>query len=264
MCRLVLLLTCLMACIPVFLGGQIVNTEELRFNVEEDQKFVGAINLNFGLSRNKAGMSIRPGADLRMELKSGKSRWMALGGYNLTRFTNLNTPGSLPTNFNNRGFAHLRYNIELSPKITMEFFSQYQFDEIQEIDLRLLNGFGPRIQFFQTDSAYLYFGALYMYEHEKTSANPEDLVFNKDNRLSSYLSFGIQFNEFVNLSNVTYFQPNLSDFDDYRVTMKFLFSAGLNKWMAYQMAFNLVYDNRPPETVPPTMFDLSTGFSFRF
>lgn len=243
--------------------AQIVNTEELRFNID-DQKFVGLIDLDFGLTRNKAGMSLQPGLDIRLELKNPKTRWMALGGYNLTRFTNLNRPGSLPSNFTNRGFAHLRYNYDLSRKLTIEVFSQYQFDEIQEIDKRFLNGFGPRLQLAQTDSAFLYIGALYMYEYEETSDQPEGIIYNNDNRMSAYLSFGYQFNEFVNISNVTYFQPNLSDWDDYRITWKFTFSAGLNKWMAFRTAFNLVYDNRPPVTVPPAMYDLSTGFSFRF
>ncbi len=243
--------------------AQIVNTEELRFNVE-DEKIVGLIDLDFGLTRNKAGMSIRPGLDVRLELKNPKSRWIALGGYNLTRFTNLKTPGSLPTNFTNRGFAHLRYNYDLSPKVTLEAFSQYQFDEIQEIDKRFLNGIGPRLQLAQTDSAFLYIGALYMYEYEETSDQPEEIIYNNDNRLSTYISFGYQFNEYVNISNVTYFQPNLSDWADYRITSNLALSAGLNQWLAFRISFNLVYDNRPPLTVPPAMYDLSTGFSFRF
>ncbi len=249
--------------LPLFLTAQIVNTEELRFNVDE-QKIVGLIDLNFGLTRNKAGMSIRPGLDVRLELKNARSRWIGLAGYNLSRFTNLNRPGALPTNFTNRGFAHLRYNYELSSKVTLEVFSQYQFDEIQEIDIRVLNGIGPRIQIAQSDSAYLYLGALYMYEYEETSEDAENIVYNKDSRLSSYISFGYQFNEFVNLTNVTYFQPNISDWDDYRITLKTVLSAGLNKWIAFNMTFNLVYDNRPPLTVPPAMYDLSTGLSFRF
>jgi len=263
MSRHKLILALLFILPPIFITAQIVNTEELRFNIK-DQNFVGQIDLNFGLTRNKAGMSIRPGADIRLELKSGKNRWIGLGGYNLSRFTNLNTPGSLPTNFTNRGFGHLRYNYDLSSTITLEVFSQIQFDEIQEIDIRWLNGFGPRLRIAQTDSAHLYLGALYMYEYEETSADPEDIIYNNDGRLSTYVSFGYQFNERVSLSNVTYFQPNLSDFDDYRITLKLVLSAGLSEWMAFNMTYNLVYDNRPPLTVPPAMYDLTTGLSFSF
>lgn len=263
MLRPVLLFLIFFVLFSTYSTAQIVNTEELRFNVE-DEKIVGLIDLDFGLTRNKAGMSIRPGLDVRLELKNPKSRWIALGGYNLTRFTNLKTPGSLPSNFTNRGFAHLRYNYDLSSKVTIEAFSQYQFDEIQEIDKRFLNGFGPRLQLAQTDSAFLYIGALYMYEYEETSDQPEEIIYNNDNRLSTYISFGYQFNEYVNISNVTYFQPNLSDWADYRITSNLALSAGLNQWLAFRISFNLVYDNRPPVTVPPAMYDLSTGFSFRF
>ena len=257
------LLAIIIAFLPIFLSAQIVNTEELRFNAS-DKKVVGLIDMDLGLNRNKAGMSIRAGLDLRLELNNEQSRWMFLGGYRLTRFTNLNNPGSLPTNFLNRGFAHLRYNKNLSDKTTLEVFSQYQFDEIQEIDRRILHGIGPRFELIATDSAHLHIGALYMYEYEETSEDPEQLVYNKDHRLSSYVSFGFQFNEFVSLTNVTYFQPNLSKLNDYRLTTNLLLNAAFSKWVGFKVSINLVYDNQPPLTVPNAMYDLSTGLYFRF
>lgn len=241
--------------------AQIVNTEELRFN--EDEKLVGLIDLKFGLERNKAGLSIRPGADIGLELNNKKSRWLLLGGYRLSRFSNLNT-GALPTNFTNRGFVHLRYNLDLSKKITLELFSQAQFNEIQEIDVRLLNGIGPRIELFKKKENSGFFGLLYMYEYEETSAEENNIVFNKDSRLSSYISIGLTLNEYVSINSVTYFQPNLGDFADYRLSTKTVFTAKLFKGLAMNTEVNFIYDNKPPVTVPPSMYDISTGFSYQF
>ncbi|MEL7124435.1 MAG: hypothetical protein AAFO07_33675, partial [Bacteroidota bacterium] len=70
-----------------YIQAQIVNTEELRFN-STDKPFIGLVDVSFAVVRNKAGVSLRPGADLRFELSKGKSRWMMLGGYKLSRFTN--------------------------------------------------------------------------------------------------------------------------------------------------------------------------------
>ena len=243
--------------------AQIVNTEELRFNAT-DKSFIGLVDVSFAVVRNKAGVSLRPGADLRFEWTKGKTRWMTLGGYKLSRFTNLNRPGALPTNFTNKGFLHFRYNRQLSQKVTWEIFSQAQFDEIQEIDVRLLNGMGPRFELAASDSTSLYFGVLYMYEYEETSDEPEIITYNKDNRLSSYISLNHQFNEFVGFSNITYFQPNLSDFADYRISVKTLFTARFSKTTALNIKIDFVYDNRPPETVPEAMFDMSTGLSVVF
>lgn len=243
------------------INAQIVNTEELRF--DKDEKVSGLIDLGFGLTRNKAGLSLRPSADIRVEINNEKSKWLGLIGYSLSRFTNLNT-GALPTNFNNKGFAHIRYNQNLSPKLTLELFSQIQYDEIQEIDVRMLNGFGPRYELFKKEENSAYVGLLYMYEYEETSADEEAIVFNKDNRLSSYLSLAYKFNEYVSVNNITYFQPNLANFNDYRLSTKLIFSAKLVKGLSMNMTFNFIYDNQPPITVPPAMYDLSTGFSYGF
>lgn len=243
------------------LQAQIVNTEELRFNKEE--KLVGLIDLRFGLVRNKAGLSLRPGAAIRMELNNEHSRWLILGSYNLTRFTNLNT-GALPTNFTNKGFVHLRYNYNFSEKVTLEVFSQIQFDEIQEIDIRLLNGIGPRFELFKVKENKAFLGILYMYEYEETSADETVIIINEDHRLSTYFSIGYRFNDYVAVNSVTYFQPNLKSFSDYRLSTNTVFTANLSKDLAMNMQFNLIYDNKPPETVPPAMYDISTGFSYRF
>ena len=146
--------------------------------------------------------------------------------------------------------------------ITWEAFIQEQWDEVHEIDLRLLFGTGPRFQINQTDSSQIYFGLLYMYEAEDTSAEgfPEK---NRDNRLSSYISLGFEFNNFL-INHISYYQPNFEDFSDYRINSETSFRVLIDKALSFRTSFTFIYDSFPPPTVRKTRYSLSSGFSLEF
>lgn len=238
----------------------VINTEELRLK-NADKNFVSLINFNFGMSENKAGRFLKPSANLRFELIQQKSKLMLLGGYQLTRFIPINDPDREPTNFNNQGFGHLRFNKDLNKKVVWEAFTQAQFDVVQEIDQRFLLGTGPRFQLIETDSASLFLGTLYMYEYEETSANIK--TFNKHHRLSMYLNAGLQFNASTGINNTTYFQPRPDVLSDFRIASVTQFFARLNKHLSFNVNLDFVYDSKPPVTVPVRMYNFTAGLAWQ-
>jgi hypothetical protein len=82
-------------CVPFFAFTQVVNTEKLRL-ADNEKALIGETSLTFGLARNKAGQTLRLGSRLRLELNQKKHRWMLLGAYHLTQFTNVDEAGSVP------------------------------------------------------------------------------------------------------------------------------------------------------------------------
>ena len=80
-----------------------------------------------------------------------------------------------------------------------------------------------------------------------------------DHRLSTYLSGGFQITETFNINHVTYFQPNLEDFSDFRVSSETSFSLKISEKLAFRTYFQLVYDRRPPIPVPNLMYTLNNG-----
>lgn len=249
--------------LPALLSAQVVNTEKLRSASEEG--WLAEAGLDFGLTRNKAGQTLRLGSRLRLEYEEGNSRWMLLGAYNLTQFRDVEDPGSVPRNFANNAFAHLRYNYHVNDWLTWEAFTQYQYDEIQQIDARVLTGTGSRVKLLRTDSSQLFFGLLYMYEYEASTdvfevpIEREESIMLTDHRLSTYLSGGFQITETFSINHVTYFQPNLEDFGDFRISSETSFSFKISKKLAFRTYFQLMYDERPPIPVPNTMYTLSNG-----
>lgn len=264
------LLLTLLLLFPIICHAQVVNTEKLRLEKGGKRGFAGEANLDLGLARNRAGQTVRLGASARLELLRGNHRWMLLGAYNLTQFNNVDEPGSAPKNFAKNGFGHLRYNYTINRLLTWEAFTQAQYDKIQQIDLRLLVGTGPRLKLLRKDSAQLYFGALYMFEHEESRNEFEDpepytehLILD-DHRLSTYLSAGIQPTSYLAINHVTYFQPNLSNFSDFRIASETSISVRITNRLSLRTYFQLIYDTEPLVPVPNAMYVLNNGFSIAF
>ena len=243
------------------LSAQVINTERIRF-APTAKRWTGNFDFNFGLNRTKAGQTLRLNTNGKLQLNYPREKWMLLSGYALVQFLDIDTPDAVPKNFNNTQFVHLRYNRSLHPKLTWEAFAQEQWDEVHEIDLRLLFGTGPRVQFVQTDSSQFFFGLLYMYEHENTSGE-DFLERNRDHRLSSYLSLGFEFNNFL-INHISYYQPNLQNFGDYRINSETSIRVQIDKRLSLRTSFELIFDSQPPPTVRQTRYNLNSGISFEF
>lgn len=249
------------------LPAQVVNTEKLRRDQKTQGWFFDA-ELTFGATRNTAGQTLRFGTRTRLEYLHGKHKYLLAGQANVTQFLNVDVPGSVPKNFTNMRFIHLRYNYSMSKRITWEAFSQAQFNQIQLIRLRWLTGTGPRIQLLQTDSSRLYLGLIYMYEYEEeflrtTEPRPTEIDdINRDHRLSTYISASYRKSDAFVIDHITYFQPNLTELADFRISSETTLTVTLTQKVSLKTYFQYIYDTRPPDpAVPLTMYQLSTGLS---
>lgn len=243
---------------------QIVNIESLRMN-GRDKKLSGIVDLDFAVRKNKAGQTVVVGTDVGAQWNLGdRHRLIFLSGYHLTQFNDSDDPTAPSRNFNNQAFAHLRYNFDLSKSIALEAYSQTQWDEIQEIDIRMLNGAGLRFQLLQTDTASFYFGLSYMLEYEETSEDPENITVNEHQRLSSYVSGQLGLNPFLNFNYVLYFQPRPAELADFRLSSNVGLSIRLTSKVNFTTSASLLFDSRPPITVPKTQYFLSNGIRMAF
>ena len=197
------------------LAQTVINTEALRLTADT-QRIQGTLGFDFGMSRNKSGRFLRPGLRTRIEFHPKASRYMFLAEYAMTAFTDIEAEGQPKQLFNNRGFAHFRYNRDLNSYITWEAFTQYQFDLVQEIDRRILIGTGCRWTLANKSEYFMFLGSLYMYEYEESSAEEDMVIYYKHHRLSNYVSAGCSFNDHVQVTVTTYYQPRIDRWSDCR------------------------------------------------
>ncbi|PHN04148.1 DUF481 domain-containing protein [Flavilitoribacter nigricans] len=244
--------------------AQIVNIESLRMNAK-DKKLSGIVDLDFAIRKNKAGQTVVIGTDVGAQWNLGrKNRLIFLSGYHLTQFNDTDDPTAPSRNFNNQAFGHFRYNIDLSKTIALEAYSQAQWDEVQEIDIRFLNGAGLRFELLQNDTASFYFGLSYMLEYEETSERPEAITTNEHQRLSTYVSGQLGLNPFLNFNYVLYFQPRPAELEDFRISSNVGLSIRLSRKVNFTTSASLLFDSRPPSTVPKTQYFLSNGIRMDF
>jgi hypothetical protein len=239
-----LLTTTFFVCFFIGLSAQIINTERLRLNTREEG-WAGRISFNLNLIKNTRQIT-QIGLNGGVEYVKKRHRFLTLS--NLLQ----NRVGD--DNLVNNGFQHLRYNFELSPWLISEAFSQVQFNVIQKIRVRALNGGGLRFRVVETDTFSFFLGTTYMFEYEELKDSLSTI--NRDHRQSSYLSFNYRFNDVFRVEHITYFQPKWLDFGDFRLSSETRLSFQVTEKLAFSISYDFLYDTRPPEDLPTTFYTI--------
>lgn len=233
----------LISIILVFCGvvqAQVTNIEAQRVKTDS-AGWYGEVNTGFKFVKEVENV-FTSNSDARIQYKTKKDLYLLLGEYNWSG-------ASSKTNTNN-AYLHLRYNRKLKPSwLRWEIFSQYQFNKITRINLRILNGTGPRFKLLDKEKASLYVGVLYMFEFTK-ELNQENKVLNlKEHRNSSYLSFSIFPNNTLSLLSTSYYQPRLDKWKDYRISNISELRVKIAKKIYLGLAYKLNFDTYPSEGI---------------
>ncbi len=164
---------------------------------------------------------------------------------------------------NNAAFFHIRFNKKINNYLKFEAFSQFQTNKLMGIDARYLVGFGLRDKLLAKNNLKIYAGSLYIFEIEKTTieANKASQI----SRLSFYLSTNFQLpNHIGEFSSVSYYQPNLHQFSDFRLSNQSSLSFRLGPKLAFKNNFNIYYDAFPPPEIAKLNWNFSNGISITF
>ena len=176
----------------------------------------------------------------------------------------------------NRGFQHIRYNYKVNSWFTPEVFVQGQYNPIWDMKGRVLAGLGPRFRMLEREHTSAFLGTLVMYEYEEAGDDDTTVVSN-DIRLSSYLTFGLDYETF-RFSSITYYQPRLDAWSDFRVATDNSITVPIRskkkegadgkpareRVLSLRTSFSLTYDSRPPDGLRNTFYDLRSGVEFAF
>ena len=75
----------------------------------------------------------------------------------------------------------------------------------------------------------------------------------------------IKFNyDFLELKNITYFQPSLDSFSDFRIMNEFDISFEINNWLSYELNYIIRFDNQKPIFLEEKIDNyITSGFNFK-
>ena len=232
--------------------GQIVNIENQRLGIKENG-WSGTDDFTFNFTKNTKEIW-QIGNILRLNYKQDKHSLLMLSEINFVK--------AGQSDFVNNGFEHLRYNYELtdSGRFVFEAFRQTQYSKVQNIRLRSLYGAGFRVAVLNQDSAQVSLGVLPMAEFEDLT----DGTNNKHIRLSSYLAFDFQFNKTIGINSITYFQPDIIYWNDFRIANTTSLRFKINSYLSWRVIFNLNYDEFPSQSIPQSIWSLRNAVRFKF
>ena len=99
-----------------------------------------------------------------------------------------------------------------------------------------------------------------MYEREKEATIP--IVRHSDVRNSSYISFTWLPKDYLEMISTTYFQPRLSQFNDFRILNQISFKVKATPHFSLSVKWNYLHDKAPAGTAPKTVYNFATGFTY--
>lgn len=162
-------------------------------------------------------------------------------------------------------FAHLRWTHLLNDHWAVETFTQWQQDEFDRLTSRTLVGGGGRYQLAERAEVYslaLGLGGFREYEKQNLISYEE---YNRRWRLNSYYSYKYQLNQQLSFVNTTYYQPDPSDYGDYRVLFDLAMYVKLTGNLRLGLKYRLTHDSRPAQNfaVTPPINNFATNTAYK-
>ncbi len=237
--------------------AQVVNIENRRMHTDS-VRIAGNASLTFTFTdnNNKQLLVTRNALALQTKSKSLRDIYLVLANLDFSRAGR--------ATFSNSAFLHLRYNRKWNKLLRWEAFTQAQYNRVLGIQTRFLAGTGPRIKLLQGAKTAAYWGTLYMYEYEVTTAIPP--AFRREHRVSAYLSATIELPKGLpgELITTTYFQPRLDKPADFRISHETSLELNITKKLRATTRLNYFYDAAPPVGIAGRALAVEQGFRLGF
>ncbi|OQX97720.1 MAG: hypothetical protein B6I20_12050 [Bacteroidetes bacterium 4572_117] len=235
------------------LVAQVVNVEKKR--KDDADGFQGAIGIGFNyIDNGKKIMRLTNKIDL--QYKTGAHLILLLNDLSLMTVDN--------ENLVNSGFQHLRYNytVKDSSFFTIEALAQHQYNPIKLLAQRFIGGLGPRFRLINREKIKLFVASPILYEYEKLS--DDNSTVTEMMRLDIYMSFSWQINENVSFGSISYYQPDIENFKDYRISSESIFTFNITDKLGFKTGFEASYDSDPPNDIQNLFYTWQNKLSYSF
>jgi len=240
---------------------QLVNVEKRRQRIQDT--LIGAVGISANILKNTKDVILING-NLSIDWNFRNTTFLL---YSELSYNKVNDEILV-----NDSYQHLRYNYRFSQInfMTLEFFGQNQFNMIKLLEHRNIAGGGFRLGLFDKEKFYLYFSPLFMFEREVLSDGLHTI--HRRFKGDFYISTGFYVNQVFKVSHVTYYQPNIYKFQEFRIMSETSLSFKILKNIAFSFDFSVSYDSHPPidyklenpAAIPKLFYIAKNGFLFNF
>ena len=243
----------LFSSISLTVFGQVVNIEKKRKGNQDG--FAGALSAGFNLMDNGKNIS---------QLKNNIDLQYKKGAHTIILLNDLSFMRVDEDDLVNGGFQHLRYNytIKDSSLLTLETFVQHQYNTIKLMERRFLLGAGPRFRIVNSKKVEFFIAALGMYDYEQRSDSLRTKL--EFARMASYVSFSWDIRENLSFRNITYYQPAIADFENYKLSSETSLGLKISDALSFKVALQTTFDSDPPENIQDLFYNWQNSLVYKF
>jgi hypothetical protein len=216
------------------------------------ESWTGEVSIGFAFARGNSEVT---------NLSSGVNGIRQTFNDKVTFYTNsvYSTDRALSTVVANAIRGGFRYDKDFSPGVFGFGSADFEFDDLQNLDLRSINGGGLGWHAVRGEGLTLdLLGGTVWTRELYTLAPQRDFVAGK---------FGEEFTAKLwpgsQLKQRGFYHPDLSDAAQYRVAFDLSLSSRLNSWLSWQTAVSQRYTSNPPLGSRPNDLLITTGVGFR-
>ena len=115
-------------------------------------------------------------------------------------------------------------------------------------------------EFIDTNNVRFFAGTSFFYEYEELQT---EAVINEAVRWSNYLSWFISTKSGFSFTGVTYYQPKIDFFNDFRLSGQYSLGVSVSKRLEVRLEYNVFYDSKPPKDVRNYVFSTTAGIRLK-
>lgn len=235
--------------------SQIISLEDRR-SKNPVRGFQGDVGYSFSFTRNDKSI-IQNGSRAKIQYNDSLNTYMAYGDMTLNQVDK-------EKNINKGTFGVL-YNFMVPEKImSAEAIYQYEYNDAKKLDYRHILGGGPRFIITRSKAFNLYLVGYTIYLNEKYYTNTS--ITNKKSlvKFSSMLSYNWKMNEDTQLSQNTYYEPDYSNPEDFRIWNETRLKINLRKNFGFNLYFKIDYESMTPKGVGNFYYTVNNSLNYTF
>ncbi|MCW8822429.1 MAG: DUF481 domain-containing protein [Sulfurovum sp.] len=162
------------------------------------------------------------------------------------------------------GMVHFRYVHHIAnTSYDYELFVQTEFNEFQSIKQRDIAGANIRRKFdLSFDKFYAGLGLFYSYMEPDTVSSLDPIY--RRIRMNSYISFLKKINKNFSITYLGYYQPNVEDFSDYRISQILQFNTSITDDIILGFDINHAYNATPYHEIEKNDIRSTINLRYKF
>lgn len=253
--------------IPLFSYSQILRVDKADLDVDSANFFQGSLNINFNINNKSSNDNTQNATFIGFDSEGDIVYFSDHHAYILINTFEYFSISDGP--FVSTGNAHFRTNFRRKKPLSIEAFTQIQYDAGRNLEVRYLLGTGLKYRIYNKKKFQMYAGTGIMWEKErwKSSLAENGNITKELLKSTNYINLKFEINDKVDFNNTIYYQGGYDEEDDVfrnRVSLDLNIKVKLTQGLSFITKFSGQFEDKPIIPINRYVYSLTNGIEFDF